>query len=84
MVVVKVELWPKGSEKGAREIARALIWNDGTGDAKVGNYKAALLHSGIFYGKPGFWKRGAIKGHQRMLSPYHLIVKAIAACLGRN
>ena len=82
MVVVKIELWPHGNEEKAREIGRAEIWNDGTGNEKHSNYGVNLLHSGIYFGKPGIWKKGYVEKHYRKQSPYHLVVKALKSALG--
>jgi len=40
MIVIKVELWPFGEESKKRDIARAVIGNDGTGSYDMGNYDA--------------------------------------------
>jgi len=77
MVVVKIELWPLGDEKKAREIGRAEIVNDGTGTTERSNYAVNLLHSGKYYGTPGVWRIGRVEDHRRMLSPYHLVQKAL-------
>ena len=77
MIVVKIELWPFGRYKDRREIGRAIIINDGTGDEKLGNYKVEFKHSGIYYGKDGNYKTGKVKGFSRSLSPYHLLARAL-------
>ncbi len=80
MVVVKIELWPRGIRAKAREIGRIVIANDGTGTAERGNYMCALGHAGMYSGKTGAWKSGACS-YLRRLSPYHLLSAAISACL---
>ena len=42
MIVVRVELWPKGDEKSAKEIARGHITNDETGTDLLANYEATF------------------------------------------
>lgn len=81
MIVVKIELWPRGDPNQAREIGRAEIVNDGTGTREKGNYQVRLRHSGRYTGRPGFWKRGAVSGVSRLLSPYHLVMLALGATL---
>lgn len=81
MVVVKIELWPLGNEKHKREIGRAKIWNDGTGDRNTGNYEAELSHSGLFYNKDKTWKKSKVKNHPRMHSPYSLVYHAFKNAL---
>ena len=50
MIVVKVELWPKGNEARAREIGRMTITNDGTitkgNKDKRGSYDIAVMRRG--------------------------------------
>lgn len=46
MIVVKVELWPLGSEAKATELGRMYIANDGTGDAERGSYDVAVCRKG--------------------------------------
>jgi len=84
MVVVKIELWPHGNESQAKQIGEARIALDGvTATAERGDYAVELRHAGRFWGKPGNWKTGRLHDHARELSPYHLVMRAIAACLGR-
>lgn len=82
MVVVKIELWPDGSQERMRPLGQVVIANDGTGDNGFGNYDAALAHSGKYWGKKGIWKRGRVEKHDRMLSPYHLLQKVLNSALG--
>jgi len=81
MIVVKIELWPLGDQSKARTLGIANIANDGTGDPSNGNYKVALSHAGKFFGKPGVYKSGEVKNFNRSLSPYHLLMRALQACL---
>lgn len=85
MIVVKIELWPRGLRHKARELGRVVIANEGTGTDERGNYKVALSHAGVYAGQPGAWKGGTVVGHLRKLSPYHLVQSAIASALkGRS
>lgn len=81
MIVVKIELWPLGNQAKARTLGVVNIANDGTGDLEKGNYKVALSHAGKYFGKPGAYKSGEVKGFKRALSPYHLLLRALQACL---
>ena len=45
MIVVKIELWPSGSESAAREIGRTYIANVG-GTARRGDYRAHTCRRG--------------------------------------
>lgn len=47
MIVVRVELWPLGSEIGKKEIGRMYIANDGTSrERSRGNYQAVVCRRG--------------------------------------
>lgn len=39
MLEVKIDLVPFGIEARRKQIGYAKIWNDGTGDREIGNYK---------------------------------------------
>ena len=85
MVVVKIELWPHGNESEARQIGEARISLDSQShdpNQNSADYQVELRHAGHYWGKPGNWKSGRLKNHHRDLSPYHLVMRAIAACLG--
>lgn len=84
MVVVKIELWPKGDESKARQIGEVQIINDGTGDLVNGNYKVNVKHGGSYFGKPGNYKSGRVTKFRRLLSPYHLVQRALNSALGRR
>ncbi len=82
MVVVRIELWPGGDREKARPLGLAFISNDETGNTAAGNYDVHLAHSGHYWGRRGIWKQGQVKGWNRQLSPYHLVVEALKAALG--
>jgi len=47
MIVIKIELWPKGFESKARELGRMYVANTGElGNGKRGNYHVRLLRKG--------------------------------------
>jgi len=83
MLVVKIELWPKGDKSKAETIGVLTIANDGTGSTGSGNYDCALSHSGKYFGKAGVWKTGRVVDHNRKLSPYHLVLKCLENALSR-
>lgn len=62
MIVVKVELWPFGSESRKRILGEAHIINDATGSKTKGNYKFKLFKKN----KHGIWKTGEIKNFPRL------------------
>ena len=81
MIVVRIELWPFGDPEKARLLCICKIVNDLSGDLKHGNYNVELSHAGKYIDKKGVWKTGRIEHHKRSLSPYHLVYKALKACL---
>jgi len=83
MVVVRIELWPKGDAEKSRLLGVCKISNDASSrDIALGNYDVALSHAGRYINrKGGPWKTGKVTGHRRSLSPYHLVYSAIKACL---
>lgn len=91
MVVVKIYLWPHGDESKARQIGEAriaLVEHRSEGETgqlmkSIANYEVELRHAGSYWGKPGNWKTGKLMNHVRGLSPYHLVMRAIAACIGK-
>jgi hypothetical protein len=84
VVVVKIELWPHGDSSKAKQIGQVNIALETvTQTEEIGDYSVELLHAGMYWGRPGNWKTGRLTGHRRMLSPYHLVMRAIAACIGR-
>lgn len=59
MIVIRVEIWPQGDQGNAREIANAVIANDGSGTKSVGNYLAT------FQTAPGRLADSEVKGFKR-------------------
>ena len=43
MIVLKIEMWPRGEEAKAYLLGSAHIWNDATGTASTGNYGFKLF-----------------------------------------
>ncbi len=84
MVVVTIEIWPHGDQEKAKTLGVCVISNDRSGSAEFGNYNVRLSHSGRYINREGAWKTGKVKNHKRNLSPYHLVYKALKACLFRK
>ena len=83
MIIVKVELWPMGDGNKAREIGRARIINDGTGDATHGNYRIELLKSAEYSKNDadGIYKKGVVVGFLRKRGPRHLLFEGLKDAL---
>ncbi len=82
MIVVRVEIWPKGQSLKARELMCMHITNDGTlsdgsGDSKRGNYRVQLFRKGC----DNVFRTGHVENYPRR--SYHvgrLIYRALASC----
>lgn len=84
MLVVRIELWPRGDKLKARTLCAATIVNDGTGTPEFGNYKVILSHSENMpkhVRKGPYYKDGIVTGFMRSLSPYHLVLRALKSAL---
>lgn len=79
-VVVRIELWPDGDHNKARPLGTVIISNDGTGTPSIGNYDVVLTHGGKYVARKGAWRSGKVLHFRRLLSPYHLVLRALAAC----
>src|SRR5262245_34111022 len=76
MIVVKVELWPGGSEARKRSLGIAFIVNDGTGTKALGNYNVML---GKMRDATQAYRIGKLKGWPRRGSPWNLLMLAFGA-----
>ena len=78
MIVIKVELWPRGYEAKAREIGRMHITNTGQSqDPKRGHYQVQLMRRGT---KRTVQREGSVEDHPRLSSSiWVLVVRALKA-----
>lgn len=89
MIVVNIEMWPKGDESKKRPIGRIVIINEGSGDVHNGNYNA-ILEKTAEYAAPEnvgkAWKRVTVEGFDRIRrGPYDLLYQVLKkAVAGRN
>ena len=85
MIVIRIELWPKGDKGMARLLGEGHIANVG-GDLDYGNYRVSLLRSPEYakasnVGKP--WRRGEVSHFpRRRLGPWDLLLRALVATVG--
>lgn len=84
MIVVRVELWPKGDQQRARLLGLMRIANDGSGSEALGNYHVTIDKSPEYAKRPGIYRRGRVQGFRRRLGPWPLLQAALTACLGRS
>lgn len=80
MVVIKVELWPRGNSKEAELIGMATIINDGSSPRDTrGNYNYSFSKRG---GK-GILRQGMVKGFPRKdLGAWDLLYRALRNAFG--
>ena len=87
MIVVRIELWPKGSEEHKRLLSTMVIANVG-GDVEIGKYEYVIGHQedtpGFVTHDPvrlwrgvGAWKRGVLPAFRRSLGAVLLVRNAL-------
>ena len=81
MIIVKIEICPYGDHTAAHQIGEIRIFNDQLGSEHISDYDVELMNSGSHWTRGGVWKRGFVEGFRRTLSPYHLVLLALQACL---
>lgn len=88
MIVIRLELWPKGDESRKRVLGVGEITNVG-GTPEVGDYRVRLLKSPEYartpnVGKP--WRSGKVEGFPRTkpYGPWDLLLLALFAALGKE
>ena len=85
MIVVKIELWPKGDESRKQDLGVAQITNDQTGTEELGNYMFLLLKSPKYARRPGIWRQGRVIGFPRLsraAGPWDLLRGVLNEALG--
>lgn len=97
MLVIKIELWPKGNYKAARSLGVATISNIG-GDNATGDYECRLFKSAAYSSQAEkrpleemctrplareTWRVGTLKGFPRLdLGPWDLLFRALGLLVG--
>lgn len=84
MLRLKIELVPFGIEKNAIEIANAIIYNNGTGDHKIGKYNFKI-NCGEVSNMPPIEYKGDDVIHARsdnVLKLLYLVLKRIFGKIG--
>jgi len=83
MIVIRLEMWPKGDESRKYPLGEIRVTNIG-GDAQRGDYAIELMKSASHGAKrPGVWRRGIVKNFPRLrLGQYDLLLRGLIACIG--
>lgn len=89
MIVVKIEMWPHGSEEKKYDLGRIEIVNDvktTMKDRSLGSYIVKLFKSASQGAKsPGIWRRGRVENFPRKrLGNYDLLYRALATLVGER
>ena len=80
MLVVRIELWPRGDASSRKTLATGTIANDGTGTITQGNYQVVLKDA---IGRS--WKTGTVKGFPRKRRlGWDLLACALYSMLGKR
>lgn len=87
MIVVRIEMWPKGDQSKARLLGEGRICNEG-GTAELGEYSVNLLRSPE-YAKPTnvgkSWRKGRIERFPRLkLGPWDLLLRGLVSAIGKR
>ncbi len=83
MIVVKIEMWPKGIEAKKYGLGEMRIANDGAGTHARGDYDVVLMKGERLAKRPGLWRRTRVVNFPRSrLGVYDLIFRALAASVG--
>lgn len=86
MIVVKIEMWPKGDETKKREIGRTYIFNAG-GSLRRGDYEVRVCRKNNFdttvrelHSGKGFTRTGRVEDYPRLsYNVWRLIARALKA-----
>jgi hypothetical protein len=81
MIVVRMELWPHGSEARKRSLGTLTITNDGTGTDVRGNYQV----SATTRGDRRLWREGRVEDWPRKRKvAWRLLCTALEVLCGRD
>jgi hypothetical protein len=86
MIVIRIELWPRGDEAAKRDLGIAHINNVG-GTAEAGHYEATLFKSPEYAKTDGAWREGRVTNFPRRsgkFGPWDLLLLALLSALGQK
>lgn len=82
MIVVKLEMWPHGSEAKKYPLGEVRLTNVG-GDERIGHYEVKLMKSAEYAKRQGPWRSGHVLNFHRLkMGPYDLLLRGLVACIG--
>ena len=86
MIVVKIEMWPKGDESKKHELGRTYIYNAG-GSLTKGDYEVRVCRKGKYsftlddlHSGKGFTRTARVEGYPRLAyNIWRLVLQALGA-----
>lgn len=80
MIVVRIEMWPKGFEANKYPLGEIRITNVG-GDERTADYGVIMKTRRL----QSIWRTGTVTGFKRAaLGPYDLLLRALIVCIGNR
>lgn len=80
MIVVRIEMWPKGFEAQKYPLGEIRITNVG-GDERIANYGVIMKTRRL----QSIWRTGTVMGFKKAaLGPYDLLLRALIVCIGNR
>ena len=78
MIVIKLEMWPRGDESKKYPLGQAYVWNDGTvSDRSRGNYGVAVCRK-VSTDRLKPLRRGEVSNYPRLsYNIWRLILRAL-------
>lgn len=77
MLVIKLELWPMGSEKNKRELGRIDLWNNLKGTREYGSYEFTVTEDASPFNAGPLFEKGSIDDHPRRSYGWDVVKKAL-------
>lgn len=82
MLMVKLEMWPRGDASKAYSLGTIAIANAGTGSETQGDYSVQLSGRPEHFKRRGNWREGLVKAFPRKrLGAYDLLLRALIAVI---
>jgi hypothetical protein len=76
MIVVRLELWPRGNKSAKRDLGTMVIENDQTGTEQAGNYMYKIKKGQVYSERPSMLCQGEFRDyprHHRADAPWELL-----------
>lgn len=85
MIVIRIEMWPRGRPERKYHLGTAVLTNDGTGTGHVGHYKFQIGRRGVEDIRARPWRTGEVKNFPRQrLGVWDLLFRALKDAIGKR